>query len=322
MLAMMLGVLPVFFLMVLGMALDRFKVLPEATGSILSQYVLKVALPLLLFKLLTGADPAILAQGGFWLALFGGQFVAYYCGYFGDRILGKRKGGPPIITGMSCSFTNAAFMGLPLVASLFPGNDQAILIAGMAAIAPSVMLVFVQPQLEFLQARSQQGNMIWSVFKRAVLLNPIMVTLALGLFLNLSGVGLWKPFAKVAELVGSTSGTCALIALGFDIRRKVDIAKKATGNLRSKLWRQAGLAGIKLIIMPCVTWVLMVLFGVEGLWFTVGIVMSGVATAVGGYVVAESYGIIAEEMALATVLTNFIGLFTVPLLVYILYNGG
>ena len=323
MFTMMLGVLPVFLLMFLGMLLDRFKVLPEASGAVLSYYVLKVALPMLLLKLISEADPGVLAQGGFWGAIFGGQVIAYALGTLGDKYIGGRRGGSPVLTGMACSCTNAAFMGLPLVASLFPGNAEAMLVAGMAAVAPAFMVVYVQPQMELLAARQASGSSaLWPVFKRAILLNPIVFVLVVGSVLSSTGIGLWGPFARVADLVGSTCGTCALLALGFEIRRKLQIAQKAPGSLRSKIFRQAGISWVKLVIHPLATWALMVFFGVDGMWLVIGVLMSGVATAVGGYVLAESYGVIAEEFALVTVITNFLGLFTAPLIVYLLQNNG
>jgi predicted permease len=181
------------------------------------------------------------------------------------------------------------------------------------------MFGYIQPRLEIFAAREAS---VWPAMKRALLFNPVIAAIVIGFILGGSGIGLWKPLARMADLVGSTCGICALLALGLGFRQKLRVARHAPGTLLHKAGRQAGIALIKLVVHPFIAWLIMYMAGVDGLWMGIGVVMSGVATAVGGYVFAETYGVISEEYALAAVITNFLGLFTVPVLVMIMRFGG
>ena len=127
------AVLPVFLLIAVGAAVHMTDVLPENTGAAMGLYVLKLALPVLMLHILAGASRLDLALGGFWLGVIGAQMVCYLLGYVVDRLFSRRGTGPAIISGLACSASNTAFVGLPIVASLLPGNHEAMVVAGLAA---------------------------------------------------------------------------------------------------------------------------------------------------------------------------------------------
>jgi predicted permease len=319
MLEIFLSVFPVFLIIFLGVILDRFAILPASAGEVLGHYVLKVALPMLLLSLLSAPVPDMFSQGGFWLGMLASQSLAYCLGSMADRRFGKREGSANVLTGMASGCSNAAFMGLPLIACMFPGEREVMIIAGTASIAPSLMFAYIQPRLEMFASRELA---VWPVIKRALLFNPVVLSIVIGALLGGSGIGLWAPLAKMAGMVGGTCGVCALLALGLGFREKLRVARRAHGTLLHKAGRQGAIAFIKLAAHPFMAWLIMYVAGVDGLWMGIGVVMSGVATAMGGYVFAETYGVIAEEYALAAVITNFIGLFTVPALVMLMRFGG
>jgi malonate transporter len=127
------AVLPVFLLIAVGAAVHMTDVLPENTGAAMGLYVLKLALPVLMLHILAGASRLDLAHGGFWLGVIGAQMLCYLLGYVVDRLFSRRGTGPAIISGLACSASNTAFVGLPIVASLLPGNHEAMVVAGLAA---------------------------------------------------------------------------------------------------------------------------------------------------------------------------------------------
>lgn len=80
------AVLPVFLLIAVGAAVHMTDVLPENTGAAMGLYVLKLALPVLMLHILSGASRLDLAHGGFWLGVIGAQMLCYLLGYAVDRL--------------------------------------------------------------------------------------------------------------------------------------------------------------------------------------------------------------------------------------------
>ena len=88
------AVLPVFLLIAVGAAVHMTDMLPENTGAAMGLYVLKLALPVLMLHILSGASRLDLAHGGFWLGVIGAQMLCYLLGYAVDRLFSRRGTGP------------------------------------------------------------------------------------------------------------------------------------------------------------------------------------------------------------------------------------
>ena len=310
-----LAVLPVFVIIGVGMLVDRAQFLPEGLSTVLSAYVLRLALPVLMVWIMCSSDPATLFNGGFWCALLLAQFGAYALGYGSDALFRRRGQGPAALTGLACSCCNVAFLGIPVVISLLPGNQEALLAAGIASVVTSVVMVSGQVHLELLRQKAlNTSGGLASLLVKAVLLNPLFMGLAVGMVLCLSGIGLWGPLERTAALISQTCAPCALIVLGLDMRNRVRVAR-ASGTQAAP--HQSWIALVKLILNPLLAWLLLWLFGVDGQWLAVGVIMSGTTTAVAVYMIAEYYRTVPEESALAVVVSHACSLFTVSGFAYI-----
>lgn len=302
------AILPVFMVIAVGAIADRLEMLPSSTSSVLSAYVLRLGMPLVLLRIMAGATPQELSQGGYWIALLVAQATIYLIGYAADMLLARRGQGPAVITALASSCCNAAFLGLAIIGSLFPGNTEAMIAAGIATITPAIVMVAGQVHLEMLhQKQMGEGKGIKRILFTSIVLNPILMGMVIGIILCVTGLGLWEPFDKCAALIGTTCAPCALLALGFDMRRRMRVAFQATGHVAL---HQSGVILLKLVIHPLLAWLLLAWMGVEGLWLAVGVLMAGTAAAVAVYMVGEYYKTVPEECALSVVLTNCLNLFT------------
>lgn len=313
-------ILPVFLIIAFGVVLDVLRVLPRQTGSVIGAYVLYVALPVMMVHILAGSSLADVLHGGFWAGLLIAMVVVYGLGYCGELLLGRRGHGPASVMGLSCSCSNVAFIGLPVIISLMPGNNEALVAAGLAVISPNVVSIPCQVQLEYLRNSGDGARGVLPRLARAVLLNPLMLGTGVGFVLGVSGLGLWEPLDKAASMVGDTTAPCMLLALGLDLRDKVRVALSGGRGLGLP---RLGLATlVKLVIHPLLAWGLLALFGVTGTWLAVGVIMSGTATALVSYVIAQIYGQVPEEAAMIAVTTNVLNLVTLTILTAILRSQG
>ncbi len=155
-------ILPVFLILGLGVVLDVLSILPKQTGSIIGGYVLYVALPILLIQILANSSLEDIMHGGFWAGMLLTQFCLYAAVYVGELCIGKRGHGPAAAIAMASSSCNVAFIGLPVVLSLMPGNHEAMVAAGLAVITPNVVSIPCQIEMEYLRGAKtpvgQNGN--------------------------------------------------------------------------------------------------------------------------------------------------------------------
>ncbi len=311
------AILPIFLIIAVGIAADRGGYLPASISLPINAYVLRFALPTLLFRIMADAKPSELFQGKLWVGLMVSQLVAYGIGYAGDLLLKRRGAGPAAVTGMSCSSSLTSFVGLPIIMNLLPGNREALVIAGILTIIPIVTIALGQVQLETLRQRERPGTTggLRPVLMRAVFMNPLILSMIAGAFLCLTGIGLWPPLDRAATLVGATAAPCALFSIGLDMRRQLRVG--FAGQSGRTLRHQAGIVPVKLLVQPLLAWGLLSLLGVSGMWLAVCVIMSATGTAVGCYLVADTYKTVPEECAMSIVLTCAFSLFTLPAFSYL-----
>ena len=299
-------ILPVFLILGFGVVLDIAGVLPRQTGGVIGGYVLYVAMPVLLIHILADSSTDDLLHGGFWAGMALAHVLIYAGTYAGEYILGRRGHGPAAAIGLAASSCNVAFIGLPVILSLMPGNREALVAAGLAVITPTVVMIPCQIEMEVLRGASGGKGKNMAQLAKAILLNPLMVGTVIGFALSVTGVGLWQPLDKAAQMVGNTTAPCMLLALGLDLRDKLRVA--VTGNWKARMPRITAVTVVKLAVNPLLAWWLLSSFGVQGTWLAVGVIQSGTATALISYVIAEIYGHAAEEVAMIAVVTNVLNL--------------
>lgn len=314
----LLLILPVFLILFFGVIVDIANILPERTGSILGGYVLYIALPILLIRVLAGSSPAEILHGGFWAGIIITQLIIYAVGYAGDYFISRRGHGNAASMGMACSCCNVAFIGLPVIMTLFPGNHDALVAAGIAVITPNAVSIPCQIQMEYLTGKKGSGKT--AKLAKSILLNPLMVGTVIGFALCFSGIGIWQPLDKAAEMIGNTTAPCMLLALGLDLRAKVRVA--LAGNWKQRFPRFTLASIAKLVINPILAWYMLSLFNVSGIWLAVGVIQCGTATALVTYVISEIYGFVSEEVAMIAVITNVLNLVTLTIIAGILQNMG
>ena len=131
------AIAPVFIIILIGMAVERTSLIPESAGQVLGIFVVNVAMPCLLFHAMSQVTVEQLAQGGWWLVQVAAQLIFFAVFFAIDRLRGCSFGAC-VISGISVGFPNAAFVGLPVVMSLMPGNSEALTVAGLCLVATNI----------------------------------------------------------------------------------------------------------------------------------------------------------------------------------------
>ena len=332
MLAIFDAIAPVFLVILAGVLVERAGMLARETGRIVSVLVVNVTLPCLLFNLMTQVTVEQLSRGWWWFATAFLPLVILWS-WAGVELLRKVPFGPAVIFGFSTVFFNAAFVGLPVVMNLFPGNPQAMTVAGLCVVASNSAGLTGQICLDAWNRHRREGaggakeaspqggfaSSCWRLFRQYVLGNTVLVATIIGLTLAVLEIPLWKPAAKAVHMLGMLSPTAMLFVFGFNL---CTFLQKAASGRRGLFFHSFLVSLAKLLGFPAATWACLAHFGYSQEWLAVTVVMCATGTGIVTSVFAEVYGAEPEETALTVAVTNVMSFFSLLFFVWLLKGAG
>ena len=331
MLAILDAITPVFLVILAGVLVERAGILPRETGRTVSVLVVNVTLPCLLFHMMTQVTAEQLSQGWWWFAT-AVLPLAILWSWAGIELVRRVPFGPAVIYGFSTVFFNAAFVGLPVVMNLFPGNQQALAVAGLCVVASNSAGLTGQICLDVWSRRRRAGEgsapqapqaglatACWRIVRQYVLGNTVLVATLVGLSLAFLQIPLWKPAAKAVHMLGMLSPTAMLFVFGFNL---CSFLQKAASGRKGLFLHSCLVSLAKLLGFPAATWAMLACFGYSQEWLAVTVVMCATGTGIVTSVFAEVYGAAPEETALTVAVTNVMSFFSLLLFVWLLKGAG
>ena len=307
MLTVLAAILPIFALIGLGYAGRRWGPFGSASQVELTRFVTKLALPVLLFRIMAEAHPAEIWQPGFIVASGGGSLAI-----FALAILIRRRVVPTadaIVDGLAAGYSNTAFIGIPLCLSLL--GTTGALAASIASILTVCMLFALAILL--VEAALQPEARLPTLIGRALIAaarNPLVYAPAMGALFSVGGIELPGPIARFAELLGAAASPCALVALGLFV-----------GEPRGRVPGSAVglLVGLKLFAQTAVTWVIAYwLWPLPPVWAKSAVLIAALPTGTGPFMLAELYGLEANLTARTILVSTVLSIGTVTVLMAIL----
>lgn len=188
-----------------GVILVRTKVLNKETLEAISKFVIKMALPVMIFiniidgvnhEILSGSWPIILIAAGFYVVMF---LVSLWMTKF-FHLEEKRAG----IYQAMMLFGNIGFMAVPVISNVFPGNG---------ILYVSVFMIFDQFMLWTLGVKltTPMGS---GRFDPKKLINPATVAILIGMILMLTEVRIPSLLDTGLQKIGATASPLAMIYIG------------------------------------------------------------------------------------------------------------
>jgi predicted permease len=292
-----LGVtLPVFGLIALGFLARGVRLVSDRTGRGLSDFVFSVAVPALILKTLVGAAPAGAQPWGYWLSYFLGVAVVWALAMvLAGRFFGL-TGIPAVVAGFAAGQSNTVLVGIPLILEAY-GEEGAVPLFLLIAVHLPVTMTIATV---LAQGRSTK----WTLIARGLALNPILIGIAAGVLLRLSGAPLPGVLRSIVEMLGAAAIPCALFAMGIALWRYGLAASLPLASLLSVL---------KLLIHPLAVYLLATrVFTMPPVWAGVAVLFAASPCGINAYLFAERYragiavasGAIALSTALSVITTT------------------
>jgi predicted permease len=307
-------VLFIFGLVALGYIAGVTGYLKVQTGDALSEFAVGIALPLLLFRTLIGADFYGSAPWALWGVYFAAVIVAWTAGHLViTRVFGRdSKAG--VVGGVSSAFSNLVLLGIPFMLGVLGqrGFEQLSLLISVhlpAMLMASIIL------FEFFSRR--RGDPIHPArivrtFLSKVFSNPLIIGILAGLLWRLTGLQLPSLAMRFVDALAGIAAPLALFAMGLGLK-KFGIS----GNLRPALT----LSMLKLFLMPAAALAFAWLFALPPLTAKVAVAAAALPSGVNSYLIATQFGtgqaLASNQMTIATALAAFTTAFWLTIAVWV-----
>jgi hypothetical protein len=301
-------VLPVFIVIALGYGVKRSSLVDAAFLFQLNKLVYYLALPLLLFFKIAGADfstsfngPLVFGLALVVLAGFGLSYLFAVVRHYPEEVRG---------TFCQCSFRgNLAYIGLAIVYNAY--GEEGLATAG-------ILLGFIVPLLNLfsiiaLLLPHRQSRLKPLFFLRQILVNPLIIASFLGIIWSFLEFSIPKVVDGALHIVTDMALPLALISIGASFS-----LKKLRGDLNVAFIA----TGFKLVIMPLGGALLLYGIGVHGRDLAVGVLFAGTPTATAAYIFSQQMRGDAELAGAIIMLTTLFSVVTYTAALLILKGVG
>ena len=205
--------LPIFILIALGFAATRIGATTAADIQALGTFVIRFALPALIFNSLAQRPFAEIANARYLAAYIVGSVAVFAAMFALARALKSGDRAREAIQALGSSCSNSGFVGYP-VALLFVGPQATVAVALTMVIENVVVMPLALTLAESGGAADKQSSARAQRLVARLAHNPLIIAIFLGAVISFAGVGLPTALARAVNMLAAASSAVALFAVG------------------------------------------------------------------------------------------------------------
>lgn len=293
------SVLPIFLVVLAGIALKRAPFIDQGLWKGLEEFGFYILFPLYLFLTLAQADfdgiavgPISVVYGGV-LAILATVILAIW------PLLYRAGVSAAQFTSIFQTTTRwNGFVALAIAERLAGGPGVAFVALLMGAIVIPINLVNIIVLVWF-----GGGQRHLTLLLKKVLSNPLVVGTAAGLIVHAAGIEIYAPIATAFDLLTRSALGLGLLMVGAGLRIS-DTLRPTPAALFA--------VAVKLIAFPIIVIIATSLAGFDGNTIRLAALAAGVPTAMNGYLLAKQMGGDADLYAAVATLQTAAAFFTIP----------
>ena len=302
---------PVFIVIGAGYLAVRTGVFADHFVDGLMVFTQKFAVPCLLFRATMDLDLGAVFDWRLLTAFYTGAILSFALAIIGARGLFGRRPGEAVSLGFAALFSNSVLLGLPVMERAF----------GTASLAPNYAIISIHAPLCYfigitmmevsrvdgLSASATAQNVLKAMFK-----NALMIGLALGFVVNLSGVTLPEPLIAAVDMMARSALPAALFGVGGVLTRYS--ISKSLGEVRM-------VAALSLVFHPAITYLLCTqVFELSTAFTRSSVLTASMAPGINSYVFANLYDRAKGEVASIVLVSTALCVLSVSAWLIILNN--
>lgn len=298
--------LPLFSLVFVGYALMHFSRLPRSWSEKLSRFVFSVALPAMLFRLMSGLSKLPPVDARVLLAFFGGCLIVFVLGRLVAWKAFGLDGVGQSVFALGGVFSNNVMLGLPLAKIIL--GDAALPSVALVLVFNSLILwTLVTVSVEWAKygSFSLKGGAKTVV---SVLTNPIVSGILAGTLFGLAEFSIPQFIDVPLAMLGQAAAPIALLALGMGL---------AEYGIRDGWQASLTITAIKLLLQPLVVWVLARLLGLPPMETQVVVLLASIGVGVNVYLMSRQFKVLEASVAGSLVLSTALAALSTPLIMAI-----
>lgn len=272
-------ILPVFVVIGFGYLVTWRGLFSDAAVDGLVRFTQNFAVPCLLFSAISKIELGANISAPLIFSYYIGAFASFFAGYFGARILFDRSKVDAVVIAFCCLFSNTVMLGLPITERAY-GTEA--LGANFAIITFHAPLCYLLGATAMEIARNQSAVALEKA-KRvvdAMFHNPFVISILLGLFVNITGLPLPSPLLGGIDLIAAAALPAALFGLGGILFRY-----RPEGDVKAILM----VCAISLILHPAIVLGTGLAFGLDQNALRSAVLTASMAPGVNAYVFAHMY---------------------------------
>ena len=300
------AVIPLFLVLLLGLAAKKLKIVDEAATKQMNALLFKIVLPIMLFSSVYGSNYTQMLDRKFIVFLVLSILIFFFiCWIIAAKLIKDDDKKGAFIQG---SFRgNYVILGVALSTEVL-GFTPTLAVTGVVLSVPLFNILSVIILTIYSQQKVKSGNIISKIIK-SIITNPLIISIFAGVFLTMFNIEILPLFKIPINMVSSLATPFALLVIGASL----DFSK-----IRERL-RDTLVAGLlKLIVMPVLFIPLAILVGISPEGIVVLLVLYAAPTAIVSYAMAAHMGS-DEHLASSIVLfTSLLSILTYTIGVYIL----
>lgn len=293
---------PLFVLVFVGYFLMRWSGWPKSMSESLSRFVFSVALPAMLFRMMSDLSKLPPVDARLLIAFFGSCLIVFAIGRLIAWKFFALDGVAQSVFALGGVFSNNVLLGLPL-AKVALGDAAVPSVALVLVFNALILWTLVTVSVEW----ARHGSFSLHGFAktvRGVLTNPIVAAILSGTLFGLSGLPLPVFVDAPLNMVGQAAAPLALIALGMGL---------AEYGVRDGWKISVAISAVKLIVQPLVVWGLARLLGLPPMETQVVVLLASIAVGANVYLMSRQFKTLEGPVAGSLVLSTGLAAFTTPL---------
>jgi malonate transporter and related proteins len=294
---------PLFAIVLAGYLLALWPKWPKTWTAWASKFVFAVALPAMLFHLMSGMGEMPPIKPGILVAFFGGCLIVFALGrVFAARTF-KLDGTGQSVFAMGGIFSNNVLLGLPMVRITL--HEAALPSAALVIVFNAFTLwTLVSISIEWSKYGSFTPKGIGKM-AFGVITSPLVAGIVFGTLFALSGLTMPTVLDNALDVLSAIAGPGALLILGMGLVQY---------GVRADWQASVAISAVKLIVFPLVVWLLATLLGLPPIETKSIVLLASMSVGANVFLMSMQFQTMQGAIASAMVLSTAAAAITTPML--------
>ena len=294
---------PLFFLVLLGYALTRWGRWPRPVADALTRFVFYVAVPALLFRLMSDFSRLPAVDARLLIVYFGACLVLFLLGRLIAARVFRLDGVAQSVFALGTIFSNNVLLGVPL-ARVTLGESSLPAISLVLVFNALTLWTLATVSVEWARHRALSWSGYVSAAK-AVLANPIVASILIGTAWGFLGVPLPGFVDRTLSLISDAAVPLSLIALGMGL---------AQYGIREGWPVSAAMTVLKLAGQPLAVWLLARALSLPPLETQAMVLLAALPVGANVYLMSRQFETLSGPVASSLVVSTALSAVTMPLI--------